>query len=153
MNSLTSVLALVGIGVALIVRLEVSASWLHDESERRFEFLALRRVGSLYAAYMVLLALWPWPWIPQPWRASLGFAHARDKNRPEALAALKEAERLDPEQINVQQKLALTYELLGEAPVALSHYEKLLKLARKRVFRDYTPEERETYKRLLQRNR
>lgn len=71
-------LALCSIGVALTVRLQVACAWFVVDAERRFELPALLRVWPLYAVYLGLLALWPWPWMPGAWHASVGFAEIGD---------------------------------------------------------------------------
>ncbi|MEE8304562.1 MAG: VanZ family protein [Candidatus Tectomicrobia bacterium] len=71
-------LALCGVGLALAARCMVALPWSMHEDERRFEVLTLRRIWPLYIAYVILMALWPWPWLPGPWQASIGFAEVAD---------------------------------------------------------------------------
>jgi len=49
-----------------------------DAAERRFELPTLRRLWPVYAAYMLLSALWPWPWSPGPWRGAIGLLDLAD---------------------------------------------------------------------------
>jgi VanZ family protein len=79
-------------GVALLVRLAAARPGPPPEAERRFELPTLRRTTPIYAAYLVLAALWPWPWQPGPWRASLGLADIADL--PGALPLLGLVEQL-----------------------------------------------------------
>jgi len=63
--------------------------------------------------------------------ACLGHTYAFKRERKKAIAELKEAERLNPEDINVEQMICQAYAMLGEIPLAVEHYEKFVKLARK----------------------
>jgi glycopeptide antibiotics resistance protein len=78
---------LCSVGVGLAVPLLISLPGLAGTGERRFELLTLRRIGPLYAVYLVLLVLWPWPWTPQAWHASVGFAEIAD--RPGVIPTLR----------------------------------------------------------------
>ncbi len=66
------------LGLAGLLRL---GTWLPartSKTERRFERLTLVRAFPLYAIYLILASLWPWPWTPGPWRGSLGLADLAD---------------------------------------------------------------------------
>jgi tetratricopeptide (TPR) repeat protein len=67
--------------------------------------------------------------------ANLGRAYVHKRNREKAMEHLKEAERLlDPEglgNINAEQMICQAYELLGEIPLAVQHYEGFITLAQK----------------------
>lgn len=67
-------LLLYGIGLLLMTRLLQGLPWASHENERRFEALTLSRLRPFYVIYLILLMLCPWPWPPQPWHASIGFA-------------------------------------------------------------------------------
>ncbi len=67
-------LLLCSIGLLLTTRLLLALPWSTHEDERRFEALTLGRIWPFYMTYLILLALCPWPWLPQPWRAGVGFA-------------------------------------------------------------------------------
>lgn len=67
-------LLLCSIGLLLTTRLLRGLPWARHENERRFEALTLGRIWPFYMIYLILLMLCPWPWRPQPWHASLGFA-------------------------------------------------------------------------------
>ena len=65
--------------------------------------------------------------------ASLGWLYARRRDRDRAIAELKEAERLAPgglERINAEQMISQTYEMMGEIPLAVEHYQRFVALAR-----------------------
>ncbi|GIX46732.1 MAG: hypothetical protein KatS3mg131_0943 [Candidatus Tectimicrobiota bacterium] len=66
------------LGLALATAVQTRGLSLAPGAERRFEGLVLRRLWPLYGAYLGLMALWPWPWTPQPWRGSLGLADLAD---------------------------------------------------------------------------
>jgi VanZ family protein len=67
-------LLLCGIGLLLTTHLLRRLPWAGHENERRFETHALSRIWPFYMTYLILLMLCPWPWRPQAWRASVGFA-------------------------------------------------------------------------------
>jgi glycopeptide antibiotics resistance protein len=83
---------LCSVGVGLAVLFLVTLPGLAGTGERRFELLTLWRIGPLYAVYLVLLVLWPWPWTPQAWHASIGFAEIAD--RPGVIPTLRILEDL-----------------------------------------------------------
>jgi VanZ family protein len=49
-----------------------------ESLDRRFELLTLRRVAPLFAAYLLLLAAWPWSVTPAPWRMRVGLTGLHD---------------------------------------------------------------------------
>ena len=64
--------------------------------------------------------------------ASLGLMYAYKRDRNRAMAELREAERLDPEgYTNAAQMICQAYELLGEIPLAVEHYERFVSSIRK----------------------
>jgi tetratricopeptide (TPR) repeat protein len=66
--------------------------------------------------------------------SSLGYIYALKRERAKAMVELKETQRLDPEgleRINAEQMICQAYEVLGEIPLAVEHYEKFVILARK----------------------
>ena len=69
------------------------------------------------------------------YHALLGGAYAKKGRREQAIAALKEAQRLlDTESmsgINTELSIYQAYELLAEIPLALEHYEKFVGMAKK----------------------
>jgi glycopeptide antibiotics resistance protein len=67
-----------GLSIALLVRVLGSSPAYTSLSNRRFELPTLRRIWPLYLSYLCLLAIWPWPWTLQPWRATVGFAAFAD---------------------------------------------------------------------------
>lgn len=85
-------LAVCSLGVGLAAWLLTVVACRRQRQERRFELPTLRRIGLLYAVYVSLIALWPWPWTPQPWQASLGWAEMADD--PELLMLLRLLEYL-----------------------------------------------------------
>ena len=58
--------------------------------------------------------------------ALLGFLYTFKGDRNKAMVELKEAQRLDPEGLEVVQKVAQAYERMREIPLAIEHYEKLV---------------------------
>lgn len=67
-------------------------------------------------------------------RANLGLMYAHKRERNKAITELKEAERLDPgslEGTNAEQKICQAYDMLGEIPLAVEHYERFVIRARK----------------------
>jgi hypothetical protein len=67
-----------GLSLALVTRLLVAVPWFLGSQARRFELPTLRRIWPLYATYVCLVALWPWPWNAHDWRMSFGFAGVAD---------------------------------------------------------------------------
>ncbi len=69
------------------------------------------------------------------YHALLGAAYARKGRREQAIAALKEAQRLlEPESMsgtNTELSICQAYEFLGEIPLALEHYERFVEEAKK----------------------
>lgn len=65
-------------GLGGLVRLLAGLPPATEEGERRFELPTLLSVVPLYAGYLVAASLWPWPWTPGPWRASLGLGDVAD---------------------------------------------------------------------------
>ena len=63
--------------------------------------------------------------------AELGRAYALKGDREKALAELKEAEHLNPEDAHSEQVICQAYETLHETSLALEHYERFVRLARK----------------------
>jgi hypothetical protein len=61
-----------------LVRAQASLPSRAIVGERRFELPTLRRAAPVYAGYLALSALWPWPWTPVPWHASLGLGDVAD---------------------------------------------------------------------------
>ena len=61
-------------------------------ADRRFELPTLRRLWPGYAAYVLLAALWPWPWAPVPWRGAAGMPELDDT--PSMVAMLRLLEYL-----------------------------------------------------------
>lgn len=76
----------------------------------------------------------------------LAITYARLANRRKALMELKIAEQYDDGDPGVQQVIAIGYEILGEAPLAIAHYESFLAKARKAGFK--TPAIGDTEKRV-----
>lgn len=64
-------------------------------------------------------------------RANLGWMYAHKRQRNKAITELKEAERLDPGGLNAEQKICQAYDMLGEIPLAVEHYERFVTRARK----------------------
>lgn len=85
-------LAVCSLGVGLTAWLLTVLTCQRARQERRFELPTLRRIGLCYAVYVILIALWPWPWTPQSWHASLGWAEMADD--PEVLLILRLLEYL-----------------------------------------------------------
>jgi tetratricopeptide (TPR) repeat protein len=56
----------------------------------------------------------------------LGFMYSLKRNRDKAIVELKEAERLNPEGMDVAQRLGDAYERLREIPLAIENYERLV---------------------------
>lgn len=71
-------LILCGVGLLLVGRLLLALPWSAHDHERRFEVLVLRRLWPVYLAYLIMLILAPWPWMPHAWRLSVGFADLAD---------------------------------------------------------------------------
>ena len=61
-----------------------------------------------------------------PVHALLGFFYTFKGGRNKAIVELKEAIRLDPEGLDVVQRVAQAYERMREIPLAIEHYEKLV---------------------------
>jgi len=67
--------------------------------------------------------------------ASLGWMYARKRDKDRAIVQLKQAESLQPdglERINAEQMICQTYEMMGEIPLAVEHYEGFVTLARQK---------------------
>jgi len=64
--------------------------------------------------------------IDAPIHAFLGFIYTFKGNRDKAMVELKEAERLDSEDMDVLQRVGQAYERLREIPLAVERYEKLV---------------------------
>ena len=65
--------------------------------------------------------------------AALALAYARKAERHKAMVELREAERLAPEgteAVNAEQMICQAYEVLGDIPSALEHYDRFIMLAR-----------------------
>jgi len=61
--------------------------------------------------------------------ANLGWMYAHKRKRNKAITELKEAERLNPgslEGLNAEQKICQAYDILGEIPLAVEHYERFV---------------------------
>jgi len=71
-------LALCGIALLLSCRLLLALPWSVHKNERRFEVLTLCQLWPVYLVYLTMLLLSPWPWTPQAWRLSIGFADIAD---------------------------------------------------------------------------
>jgi tetratricopeptide (TPR) repeat protein/TolB-like protein len=74
--------------------------------------------------------------------AFLGFMYTFKGSRDKAMIELKEAERLDPEGLDVLQRVGQAYERMREIPLAVEHYEKLMTRIKEmggdpRVIRDF----------------
>ncbi|HYR85445.1 MAG TPA: VanZ family protein [Terriglobia bacterium] len=65
---------LVGVAVCGLVVLPIFKS----SAQRRFEIPVLKRVWPLYAAYLLMLLLWPIPSHFTDWRGAWGFAELKD---------------------------------------------------------------------------
>src|SRR5262249_20726294 len=63
-------------------------------------------------------------------QAHLGRLYAAKHDRARALEALKETERLDPDDVGVRQLATLAYDELNETERALAHCEAFVRLAR-----------------------
>lgn len=63
--------------LAGVVRLQARPA-AGDATDRRFELPTMRRLWPVYAAYLILAALWPWPWAPGPWRGAIGLIELAD---------------------------------------------------------------------------
>ena len=66
--------------------------------------------------------------------ANLGWIYAHKRERNKAMMELKEAERLYPggfEGANAEQMICQAYDMLGEIPLAVEHYERFVIQARK----------------------
>ncbi|MFC1793231.1 tetratricopeptide repeat protein, partial [Planctomycetota bacterium] len=61
-----------------------------------------------------------------PVHALLGFLYTFKGDRDKVMVELKEAERLDPEGLDVAQRVAQAYERMREIPLAIEHYERLI---------------------------
>lgn len=61
-----------------------------------------------------------------PAHALLGFLYTFKSDRDKAMMELKEAQRLDPEGLEVAQRVAQAYERMREIPLAIEHYERLV---------------------------
>lgn len=61
-------------------------------AERRFELPTLRSLAPLYGAYLIVLLLWPWPWMPGMWQASFGFTYVAET--PGVISVLRLLEEL-----------------------------------------------------------
>ena len=67
-------------------------------------------------------------------RAHLGWMYALKRDRSKAMTELREAERLDTggmESVNAEQMICQAYDVLGEIPLAVEHYDRFLIRARK----------------------
>ena len=66
--------------------------------------------------------------------ANLGWMYAHKRERNKAIMELREAERLYPggfEGANAEQMICQAYDMLGEIPLAVNHYERFVTQARK----------------------
>lgn len=66
--------------------------------------------------------------------ANLGLMYAHKRERNKAMLELREAERLYPGGlggVNAEQKICQAYDMLGEIPLAVEHYERFVSRARK----------------------
>ena len=67
--------------------------------------------------------------------AHLGMVYAEQREREKAWRELKEAERLDPEDVNAELVIWQGYEALHETPLALEHLESLSSWRARRAWR------------------
>ncbi len=58
--------------------------------------------------------------------AFLGFIYTLNNRQDEAMVELNEAQRFDPEDTDVLQRVGQAYEAMGEVPLAVENYERLL---------------------------
>jgi VanZ family protein len=79
------------VALAVVVRVEARPA-IAAGADRRFELPTLRRLWPGYAAYVLLAALWPWPWTPVPWRGAVGMVELDDT--PSMVAMLRLLEYL-----------------------------------------------------------
>jgi len=66
--------------------------------------------------------------------ASLGYAYTFKGDRDQAMEELKKAEHLDPgglENINTEQMICQAYDRLNEIPLAVKHYDRFIRQAKK----------------------
>jgi Tfp pilus assembly protein PilF/TolB-like protein len=69
------------------------------------------------------------------YHAAAGYFYVNRLDKPHALTELQMADRLDAEDINAHDMAANAYEQLGQIPLALDHYKRIVALARRQGMR------------------